>query len=191
MDEAEREEVSAIANVDETCVADLRFSQYVHPLAPTIANITTHYNQRSSATILHLREDTMSQLINLANIRPGGRYLVVDDTGGLVTAALLDRMACEGKIITFTDSDSPPAWGVLDTMNFSAQQLECVKALSWMEADEDYVKRQCSRAVPADTQLTSSSTARRNRHADGICFQDASEAAETHGPGVSSRSDTE
>lgn len=85
----------------------------------------------------------MSQLLNLANIRPGGRYLVVDDTGGLVTAALLDRMACEGKIITFTDSDSPPAWGVLDTMNFSAQQLECVKSLSWMEADEDYVKRKC------------------------------------------------
>lgn len=147
--------MSAIANVDETCVADLRFSQYVHPLAPTIANITTHYNQRSSATILHLREDTMSQLINLANIRPGGRYLVVDDTGGLVTAALLDRMACEGKIITFTDSDSPPAWGVLDTMNFSAQQLECVKALSWMEADEDYVKRQCIERCPRILNLRS------------------------------------
>lgn len=74
-------------------------------------------------------------------MRPDGRYLVVDDTGGLVTAALMDRMGCQGRILTFTDSDSPPAWGVLSVMNFSAQELACVKWLTWLEADEDYVKR--------------------------------------------------
>ena len=119
----------------------VRFARTVHPIAPTIANITTHYLQRSSPTILHLREDTMSQLLNLSNVRPGGKYMIVDDTGGLVTAAVLDRMGCQGRLLTFVDSDSPPAWGVLDVMNFSTAQLECVKTLSWLEADEDYVKR--------------------------------------------------
>lgn len=88
-----------------------------------------------------MREDTMSQLLNLSNVRPDGRYLVVDDTGGLVTAAILDRIGCQGRIMTFVDADSPPGWGVLSTMNFSQDELACVKWLSWHEAEEDYVKR--------------------------------------------------
>ncbi|KAK1923132.1 putative eukaryotic translation initiation factor 3 62 kDa subunit [Papiliotrema laurentii] len=117
-----------------------KFSQTVLPLAPSVANITTHYLTRSPASTLYLREDTISQLLTHCNVRPDGRYLVVDDTGGLVTAALMDRMGCHGRILTFTDSDSPPAWGVLSVMNFSAQELACVKWLTWLEADEDYVK---------------------------------------------------
>lgn len=93
---------------------------------------------------MYLREDTLSQLLVLANIRPGGRYLVVDDTGGLVTAAIMERMACRGRIMTFTENDSPPAWGVLSTMNFSEREMECVQWLNWMEADEDYQRRKLS-----------------------------------------------
>jgi hypothetical protein len=44
---------------------------------------------RSSANILNIRRDSISQLLNLASIRPGGRYLVVEDTSGLVLAAIL------------------------------------------------------------------------------------------------------
>jgi tRNA (adenine-N(1)-)-methyltransferase non-catalytic subunit len=119
-----------------------RFFQTVLPLAPTNANIVDHYSSRSPASILHLRNDTISQLLLLANIHPEGRYLVVDDTGGLVTAALLDRMGCQGRILCFTESDSPPAWGVLSVMNYGERELECVKWLNWMEAEEDYERRE-------------------------------------------------
>ncbi|WVQ95674.1 hypothetical protein IAU59_002772 [Kwoniella sp. CBS 9459] len=115
-----------------------KFYQTVHPLSPSIPNILSHYNERSPASILHLRADTHAQLLNMANIRPGGKYLVVDDTGGLVTASIIDRMGAEGRVLLFTDSDSPPAWGILQTMNFSERELECVKWLNWMEANEDY-----------------------------------------------------
>ncbi|KAL1410018.1 tRNA (adenine(58)-N(1))-methyltransferase non-catalytic subunit trm6 [Vanrija albida] len=115
-----------------------KYLQTVHPLAPSTVNIVNHYAQRSPASILHLREDTLSQLVNLGNIRPDGRYLVVDDTGGLVTAALADRMGCEGRILLFTDADSPPAWGVLNVMNFGERELSFIKWLNWMEADESY-----------------------------------------------------
>ncbi|KAK4688605.1 tRNA (adenine58-N1)-methyltransferase non-catalytic subunit, partial [Tremellales sp. Uapishka_1] len=115
-----------------------KFYQTIHPLAPSIPNIVDHYSTRAPSSILHLRNDTLSQLLLHANVRPGGRYLVVDDTGGLVTAAILERMGCEGRILLFTESDSPPAWGVLSVMNIGEKELECVKWVNWMEAEEDY-----------------------------------------------------
>lgn len=119
-----------------------RYLQTIHPLAPSSINIVNHYAQRSAQSILYLREDTLSQLLNVSNIRPGGRYLVVDDTGGLVTAAIADRMGCEGRILLFTDADSPPAWGVLNVMNFGERELSFIKWLNWMEADEEYSRRE-------------------------------------------------
>ncbi|OCF78658.1 tRNA (adenine-N(1)-)-methyltransferase non-catalytic subunit TRM6 [Kwoniella mangroviensis CBS 8886] len=115
-----------------------KFSTTVHPLSPSIPNILHHYSERSPASVLHLRVDTLSQLLNMANIRPGGRYLVVDDTSGLVTAAILERMGSEGKILLFNNSDSPPAWSILQSMNISERELKGVKCLNWMEAQEDY-----------------------------------------------------
>lgn len=124
-----------------------RFFQTVHPLAPTIPNIVAHYSDRSPHSILHLREDTISQLLTASNVRPGGRYLVVDDTGGLIVAAVLERMGCEGRIMQFTENDSPPAWSLLNVMNFSERELDCVKWLSWLEADEEYEKRELPRVT--------------------------------------------
>ena len=119
-----------------------RFYQTIHPLAPSALNIVNHYALRSPQSILHLRDDTLSQLLVLSNVCPGGRYLVVDETGGLVTAALLDRMGCDGRILTFTESDSPPAWGVLNVMNYDERELSCVKWLNWLEMDEAYERRE-------------------------------------------------
>lgn len=36
--------------------------------------------------------DTLSQLLNLGNVRPKGRYIVVDDASGVVVSAVLERM---------------------------------------------------------------------------------------------------
>ncbi|RSH84275.1 tRNA (adenine(58)-N(1))-methyltransferase non-catalytic subunit trm6 [Apiotrichum porosum] len=141
-----------------------KYLQTVQPMAPSSINIVNHYAVRSPQSILYLREDTLSQLLNLANIRPGGRYLVVDDTGGLVTAAIADRMGCEGRILLFNDADSPPAWGVLNVMNFGERELSFIKWLNWMEAEEDYSRP----GPPAEDDMPSisanKSMARMRRH---------------------------
>lgn len=115
-----------------------KYSQTVHPLAPSTRNVVNHYAERNPQAIQFMREDTLSQLLVAANVRPGGRYMVVDDTGGLITAAVAERMGCTGRILVLTDADSPPAWGVLNMMNFSEQELACVKWLNWMEAEPGY-----------------------------------------------------
>jgi tRNA (adenine-N(1)-)-methyltransferase non-catalytic subunit len=100
---------------------------------------------------LNLRIDTLSQLLNLASIRPGGRYLVVEDTGGFVVGAMLDRMGGQGRIMQITDNDSPPAWPVLEGMNFPKHITDDVVAfLNWYEAEEDYVPVQVDNAAADD-----------------------------------------
>lgn len=83
----------------------------------------------------------MSQMLVQSNIRPGGRYLVIDETGGLVPAAIIERMGAEGQLLLLTELDGPPAFGILNTMNFGEREMACVKWLNWMEAEEDYTKR--------------------------------------------------
>jgi tRNA (adenine-N(1)-)-methyltransferase non-catalytic subunit len=39
-----------------------------------------------------MRIDTLSQMMNLGNVRPGGRYIVVDEASGMVVSALLERL---------------------------------------------------------------------------------------------------
>ena len=95
---------------------------------------------RASANILNIRRDSISQLLNLASIRPGGRYLVVDDTSGLVIAAILERMGGQGRIMVLSENESPPAWPILESMNFGKDIVEkCVSVLNWAQAEEDYV----------------------------------------------------
>ncbi|RXK41998.1 hypothetical protein M231_00719 [Tremella mesenterica] len=144
-----------------------KYLQTVIPIAPTIQNMLQHYATRAPQSILYLRDDTMSQMLVLANIRPGGKYLVVDDTGGLVTAAVIDRMGGEGRIMLFNENDSPPAWGILGIMNFGQRELECVKWLNWMEMDEEYERPPPPEENGAPVSLQKSQTKMR-RHLNQV-----------------------
>lgn len=120
-----------------------KYGQYVTPLSPTLENVLLFNQARNPSGILSLRIDTLTQLLNLASIRPGGRYLVVDDTSGLLTASILLRMGGHGRILLLTETDSPPAWAVLNAMNFPSEMISgkegIIKWLNWMEAEEDWV----------------------------------------------------
>lgn len=117
-----------------------RYTQAITPLSPTVNNMIDYHRTRDAQNILNIRRDTMSQLLNLASIRPGGRYLLVDDTSGLVLAALLERMGGEGRVMVLSENESPPAWPILESMNFGKEIVEkCVGVLNWAQAEEDYV----------------------------------------------------
>lgn len=107
--------------------------------------------------LLDIRPDSLAQIVNLANIRPGGRYIAVDDASGVVVSAILDRMggkpyrgfpksseylfACsgQGRLVTICDIDSPPAYPVMVQMNFRKEAVAPIMvSLNWAAADEDY-----------------------------------------------------
>jgi tRNA (adenine58-N1)-methyltransferase non-catalytic subunit len=61
-------------------------------IEPTVFNVCEYWFKKDQARIRDIRADTLAQMMNLANIHPGGRYLAVDDASGLVVAAILDKM---------------------------------------------------------------------------------------------------
>jgi len=86
-----------------------------------------------------MRIDTLSQMMNLGNVRPGGRYIVVDEASGMVVSALLERLGGNGRLITICDVDSPPAYPVMTQMNFPKElTADVLSSLNWATADEAY-----------------------------------------------------
>lgn len=53
-----------------------------------------------------MRIDTLSQMMSLGNVRPGGRYIVVDEASGMVVSALLERLG--GQLLTYALLTSVP-----------------------------------------------------------------------------------
>lgn len=96
-------------------------------------------------------------MLNMGNIRPGGRHLAVDDASGLLVAGMLERMggmsnilqnplisynklmdAGQGKLITICHTDSPPAYPIVGQMNFDSSITDVLISLNWATAEEDY-----------------------------------------------------
>jgi tRNA (adenine-N(1)-)-methyltransferase non-catalytic subunit len=70
----------------------LRFSKNFTVIEPTLHNVAEYWFTKDQNRIRDLRSDTLSQMLHLANVQPGGRYLAVDDVSGLLVAAILDRL---------------------------------------------------------------------------------------------------
>ena len=58
-------------------------------------NVCEYWFQKDRGRIHDIRMDTLSQMMSLAGVRPGGRYLVVDEASGLIVTAVLDRLGGE------------------------------------------------------------------------------------------------
>jgi tRNA (adenine58-N1)-methyltransferase non-catalytic subunit len=72
-----------------------RYSKTFSTVEPTIYDVCDHWFKKDQNRIRDIRPDTLSQIMNLANVRPGGRYIVVDEASGLLVSAILERMGGE------------------------------------------------------------------------------------------------
>ena len=71
-----------------------KFSKRFVPLKPTAQNMILFYRSRDDLDkIRELRSDTLSQLLSFANVRSGSRVLCIDDCGGILAQAILERTA--------------------------------------------------------------------------------------------------
>ena len=83
-----------------------RYSKSFTTIEPTLFNVCEYWFNKDQNRIRDIRADTLSQMLNLANIRPGGRYIAVDDASGLVVAGILERM---GGVV-FINNKSPSTY---------------------------------------------------------------------------------
>ncbi|KAJ8084519.1 tRNA (adenine(58)-N(1))-methyltransferase non-catalytic subunit trm6 [Marasmius tenuissimus] len=77
-------------------------------------------------------------MLLLANVQPGGRYLVVDDASGIVVSGVLERLGGDGRLLTICDTDSPPAYPIMANMNFKPNEVSVLASLNWATAQEEY-----------------------------------------------------
>lgn len=69
-----------------------RYSKIFTTIDPTLFNVCEYWFKKDQTRIRDIRVDALSQILNMANIRPGGRYLAVDDASGLLVSGILERM---------------------------------------------------------------------------------------------------
>lgn len=72
-----------------------RFLKKFTCIEPTITNVTQYLFETNAFAIRGLRPDTLCQMLSLANVRPGWKGIVVEDVGGLVVAAVIERLGGE------------------------------------------------------------------------------------------------
>jgi tRNA (adenine-N(1)-)-methyltransferase non-catalytic subunit len=69
-----------------------RYFKTFTTLQPTLYNVCEYWSGKDQARLRDIRVDTLSQLLNLGNVKPKGRYIAVDDASGVVVSAVLERM---------------------------------------------------------------------------------------------------
>ena len=61
-------------------------------IEPTIHNVCDFWFQKDQPRVRDIRPDALAQMMVLANVQPGGRYIVIDDVAGLLISAILDKL---------------------------------------------------------------------------------------------------
>ncbi|KAL4253561.1 tRNA (adenine(58)-N(1))-methyltransferase non-catalytic subunit TRM6 [Abortiporus biennis] len=117
---------------------EAKFSKSFSVVVPTLFNVCEYWFNKDSSRLRDIRIDSLSQILNLASIRPGGRYLAVDDASGIVVAGILERLGGRGRLITICDVESPPAYPCVTHMNFKKETTALLSSLNWATADEEY-----------------------------------------------------
>ncbi|KZT73344.1 Gcd10p-domain-containing protein [Daedalea quercina L-15889] len=117
---------------------EAKFSKSFTVIDPTVFNVCDYWFNKDQNRVRDVRPDALGQMLNIANITHGGRYLAVDDASGIVVAGILERLGGKGRLITICDVDSPPAYPAMVHMNFTREVTQVLSSLNWATVDEEY-----------------------------------------------------
>ncbi|KAG2189980.1 hypothetical protein INT46_003283 [Mucor plumbeus] len=95
-----------------------KFMKTFTPVRPTINTINDYFFTKNPDKIKHMRIDTLSQLLSMANVHANSKLLVVDDTQGLIVSSCLERMGGFGQLVAIHEGDHHN-YDILRYMNFS------------------------------------------------------------------------
>ncbi|KAF3210523.1 tRNA (adenine(58)-N(1))-methyltransferase non-catalytic subunit trm6, variant 2 [Orbilia oligospora] len=70
-----------------------KYLKRIRVIPADVPNFTNYLiTQKEPLKMLEIRDEAMGLMMSWADVKWGGRYLVIDDTGGLVVAAMAERM---------------------------------------------------------------------------------------------------
>lgn len=119
------------------------------------SQLLQYYNEKDNMRVLDMSEESLGLLMSYGNIRPGGKYLVVDETGGLILYAMMERMKnsngdVEGTIVVAHENEHANHI-VLRYSPYSPQQISAaVKTINWLQFIEPENERIMWEELPAE-----------------------------------------
>ncbi|CCG23071.1 Gcd10 protein [Candida orthopsilosis Co 90-125] len=95
------------------------------------------YNlEKDASKILDLSVESLGLLMNYGNIRPGGKYLIIDETGGLLLYAMMERMDCKGIIVLLHENEHANSI-MLRYSDYDESVINAVvKPINWLQFTE-------------------------------------------------------
>ncbi|KAK9711983.1 tRNA (adenine(58)-N(1))-methyltransferase non-catalytic subunit trm6 [Basidiobolus ranarum] len=113
-----------------------KFKKVFTPVKPNLYSLCDFFFNKNPSKIRDMRIDTLSQMLNMGNIRAHSKILVVDDAQGLVVCGLMERMAGFGSILGIHEGDNHN-YDTIRYMNFPTHTREMLKVLSWANISKD------------------------------------------------------
>ncbi|KAK9447701.1 Gcd10p family-domain-containing protein [Limtongia smithiae] len=107
-----------------------KFIRRFTPCSVGSSELIEYFQYKDHHRILELTSESLGLIMSLANVHPGGNYIVVDETGGLVTGAMLERIYTgdgeedDGGSILFVHENEHANLDLLKYMNFSDEVLD-------------------------------------------------------------------
>ncbi|KAF8466509.1 Gcd10p-domain-containing protein [Gautieria morchelliformis] len=118
---------------------EAKFSKTFTTLEATLFHVSDYWFTKDPSRVQDIRADALAQMLSLANIHPDGRYIVVDDGGGIVVAGILERLGGKGRLLAINNSESPPVYHILSQMNFPSSYIDDVFcSINWAYTDESW-----------------------------------------------------
>ncbi|TPX72865.1 hypothetical protein SpCBS45565_g00236 [Spizellomyces sp. 'palustris'] len=131
-----------------------KFSKVFTPRRPSARGLCEHFFKDNPRRICELRVDTLSQILTTGNVRSGARYLIVDEAGGLLTCALVERMQGRGEILQLHDHETYNV-DLIKHLNLPPSIPNILKNLPWtrLTPNEDEDMENMSIRITDETRL--------------------------------------
>ncbi|KXS15103.1 Gcd10p-domain-containing protein [Gonapodya prolifera JEL478] len=100
-----------------------KFGKIFRLFDPTPSLLCQYYLDMNPSKTKDLRPDSLSQMLSFGNVRSGANVAVVDEIGGLLIGAVMERLGSRGTVCAIYDGDT--------------ESYECLPYLNWKQKDRD------------------------------------------------------
>lgn len=101
----------------------------------TARSLLKHYiENKDLRKNLDISEESISYMLNLGDVKPNGRYLIIDESMGLLTFFMLERMQGQGEIMIVSENEHVNLSALYQYSNLPDIYLsKMVKHVNWLQ----------------------------------------------------------
>lgn len=97
------------------------------------SELLQYYIEKDLNRVLDLSVETLGLMLTYSNVRPGGKYLIIDETGGVLTYAMMERMNCEGTIVSIHENEHANLIALRYSDYGNELETKTVKSVNWLQ----------------------------------------------------------